>query len=280
MNLLRVMRWQFRQSVMSKQFLVMALFIPLIFALVAVGIAWARAGEGPPGGGEPIPPFAIAAILAILLFLGAFLSAVMTLYGVIREKGSRVVEILLSSVSAADLLGGTILGLGLAGLLQVMIWVGLAYFAGSRFLTISLSVLSPVQLICYPILFILGYLLIASLYATVGAGMKDVHSGGPAGLVGMIPYAPMLFTVAIIEHPDAPWIRAATFFPPFTPAMLMMRLAVTRIPWWEIAVLLLVLALSVFLLMRFSARVFETAILMYGKNASLREMWRWGVRRR
>ncbi|UCF10750.1 MAG: ABC transporter permease [Candidatus Bipolaricaulota bacterium] len=280
MNLLKVARWQFHQSVLSKQFLVMAFFIPLIFALVALGIAWAKGSDPAAGGGEPLPPFAIAVFLAILLFLGAFLSAVMTLYGVIREKGSRVVEIILSSVSAADLLGGTILGLGLAGLLQVMIWVALAYFAGSRFVPISLSVLSPVQLVCYPILFALGYLLIASLYATVGAGMKDVHSGGAAGLVGMIPYAPMLFTVAIVEHPDATWIRAASFFPPFTPAMLMMRLAVTKIPWWEVAGALCILATSVVLLMRFSARVFETAILMYGKNATLKELWRWGVRRR
>jgi ABC-2 type transport system permease protein len=280
MMLLRVARWHFRQTVTSKQFLVMALFIPVIFALVALGIAWASDDPTANGAAEPIPPFAIALFLALLLFLGAFLSAVMAMYGVIREKANRVVEIVLSSVSAADLLGGMVLGLGLAGLLQVLIWVGLAYAAASQFLPISLAVLSPVQAICYPIVFILGFTLIASLYATVGSAMKDVHSGGPAALVGMIPYAPMLFVAAIVQRPDAPWIRAATFFPPFTPAVLMMRLAVSTLPWWEIALAMGLLAVSVFGLMRFAARVFETGMLMYGKNMSIAEIWRWGVRRR
>ena len=279
-KLLRVAQWHFRQTVTSKQFLVMALFIPAIFALAALGIAWSRGDAASAATSEPLPAFAIAFFLALLLFLGAFLSAIMALYGVIREKANRVVEIVLSSVSATDSLGGIILGLGLAGLIQVIIWVALAYTAASRFLPISLSVLSPVQAICYPVLFVLGYLLIASLYATVGAMMKDIHSGGPAAMVGMIPYAPMLFVAAIIQHPEATWVQVATFFPPFTPAVLMMRLAVSALPWWEVALAIVTLAASVFLLMRFSARVFETAILMYGKNMSFREVWRWGIRRR
>jgi len=101
-----------------------------------------------------------------------------------------------------------------------------------------LGAFSIVHFVAYPLYFVFGYLLIAAMYATVGAAMKDVHSGGAQGMVGIVPYLPMMFVAAIIEHPEQTWIRIASFFPPFTPSLM----------------------------------------LMYGKYAALREIWRWGIR--
>ena len=194
------------------------------------------------------------------------------------EKANRVVELMLSSVSAMELMAGKILGLGLAGLIQVMAWSAAIGFAASRFVPITLSAFSIVHFVAYPLYFTLGYLLIAAMYATVGAAMKDVHSGGAQGMVGIIPYLPMMFVAAVIEHPEQVWIRIASFFPPFTPSLMMMRLAITPVPWWEVVASLVLLGVSVYALMRFAARVFEAAMLMYGKSATLREIWRWGIR--
>ena len=110
---------------------------------------------------------------------------------------------------------GKIIGLGLAGLIQGIAWATIAYFAARRFIPITLSVLSPAQLVSYPLYFILGYLLIATLYATAASTMKDVHSSGAQGMV--------------------------------------------------------------YLLARFAAKVFEVGMLMYGKSANLREIWKWGI---
>ena len=276
MKLNKVVRWEFRKAVMNKGFVIMTVLLPALIGLIILVTSLVERGASSSGSPNP-PPFLIAVFLAALLFLGAFISGVMVFYGVLKEKGSRVVELMLSSVSAKDLMAGKIIGLGLAGLIQVLAWTTLAYFAARRFLPITLSGLSPMQLISYPLYFILGYLLIATLYATAASTMKDVHSGGAQGMVGFIVYMPMIFLKMLIEHPDLPWIRIAGFFPPFAPSVMMIRMAVTEVAWWEVVLSLTLLAATVCLLARFAAKVFEVGMLMYGKSARLREIWRWGI---
>jgi ABC-2 type transport system permease protein len=276
MKLNKVVRWEFRKAVMNKGFVIMTVLLPVLIGLVILVSSLVEKGTSAGGSPNP-PPFLIAVFLALLLFLGAFIFGIMVFYGVLKEKGSRVVELMLSSVSANDLMAGKIIGLGLAGLIQVTVWATIAYFAARRFLPITLSGLSPMQLISYPLYFILGYLLIATIYAIAASTMKDVHSGGAQGMVGLIVYLPMMFLKVLIEHPDLPWIRVAGFFPPFAPSVMMVRIAVTKVLWWEVVLSLTLLAGTVYLLARFAAKVFEVAMLMYGKSASLREIWRWGI---
>lgn len=220
MKLNKVVRWEFRKAVMNKGFVIMTVLLPALIGLVILVYGLVEGGSSS-SGSPNLPPFLIAVFLAILLFIGAFISGVIVFYGVLKEKGSRVVELMLSSVSAKDLMAGKIIGLGLAGLIQVTVWAVIAYFAARRFLPIALSGLSPVQLVSYPLYFIFGYLLIATLYATAASTMKDVHSGGAQGMVGLIVYLPMMFLKMLIEHPDLPWIRVAGFFPPFAPSVMM-----------------------------------------------------------
>ena len=286
MKLAKVIRWEFTQSIRSKQFLIITILIP---AILAIGIFAATRVMGsdlkPPS--DPPPPVIIGMFLAFILFLGAFMSGVMTLYGVMKEKQSRVVEMMMSSVSAWELMCGKLIGLGLAGLIQVTVWAVTAYVAASQFFPVSLASLTLVHWISYPLYFILGYLFIASIFGTVGAAIKDIHSGGAVGFAGVIPYIPMMFSALIIQKPDMFWIRIAGFFPPFTPGVMLLRIGATPlasegtrfVPAWEIALSLVSLALGTFLMMRFATKVFEVGMLMTGKSASLRELWRWGWRR-
>jgi len=190
----------------------------------------------------------------------------------------------MSSVSAWELMAGKMIGLGLTGLIQVIAWAATAYFAASMFIPVSLAELTLVHWITFPLYFILGYLFIASIFGSVGAAIKDIHSGGAVGFAGMIPYLPMMLSSLIIQKPDLLWIRIAGFFPPFTPGVMLLRIGATPlvsegtrfVPAWEIAVSLISLALGTFLMMRFATKVFEVGMLMTGKSASLRELWRWG----
>ena len=253
-------------------------------AIASICIIVASSAEGASRAmAEPPPPFIIALILAMILFMGAFLNGVMALYGVVKEKQSRVVELVLSSISAREMMAGKVIGLGIAGLLQVVVWVIGAYFVARQFMPISLASLTLVHWITYPIYFVLGYLLIASIYATVGAVMKDVQSGGASSMVGLIPYLPIMFTAFIVEHPDDVLVRIAGFIPPFTPSVMMLRIGAVplvseglrQVPVWEIALSIVSLGLGVWLTMRFAARIFEIGLLMYGKTPSPRELWRW-----
>ena len=277
MKLDKVIRWEFRKAVMNKGFVIMTVLLPALIGLVILVSSLVERITSAGGSPNP-PPFLIAVFLALLLFFGAFIFGVMVFYGVLKEKGRRVVELMLSSVSAKGLMAGKIIGLGLAGLIQVTVWAVIAYFAARLFLPITLSGLSPMQLISYPLYFIFGYLLIATLYATAASTIKDVHSGGAQGMVGLIVYMPMMFLKVLIEHPDLSWIRVAGFFPPFAPSVMMIRIAVTKVPWWEVVLSLTLLVATVYLLARSAAKVFEVAMLMYGKSANIREIWKWGIR--
>jgi len=287
MKLAKVIRWEFAQSVRSKQFLIITVLIP---AILAIGIfAATRAmGSDLPTSSEPPPPMLIGMFLAFVLFLGAFMSGVMTMYGVMKEKQSRVVEMMMSSVSAWELVCGKLIGLGLAGLIQVIVWAATATIAAAQFFPISLASLTLVHWITYPLYFVFGYLFIASIFGTIGASIKDMHSGGAVGFAGAIPYLPMMFSALIIQHPDTLWIRIVGFIPPFVPGVMLLRIGATPlasegtqfVPTWEIAVSLVSLAVGTALMMRFATKVFEVGMLMTGKSASLRELWRWGRRRR
>jgi ABC-2 type transport system permease protein len=281
-----VIFWEFRHTIRSKQFLIISLLIPVI---ASIAIIVASSAEGASRAmAEPPPPFIIALILAMILFMGAFLNGVMALYGVVKEKQSRVVELVLSSISAREMMAGKVIGLGIAGLLQVIGWIVVAYFVAGRFMPISLETLTLVHWITFPIYFVLGYMLISSIYAAVGAVMKDVQSGGASSMVGLIPYLPIMFTAYIIEHPDALLVRIAGFIPPFTPSVMMLRLGAVplvsagmrQVPAWEIALSIASLGLGVWLTMRFAARIFEIGLLMYGKTPTVRELWRWTRARR
>jgi ABC-2 type transport system permease protein len=281
MKLRSVIRWEFLHTIQSKQFLLISILIP---AIVAIGIVVASSAEGAPRAMvEPPPPFIIALILAMILFVGAFLNGVMALYGVVKEKQSRVVELVLSSISAREMMAGKVIGLGIAGLLQVIVWIAVAYFVARQFTPISLETLTLVHWITYPIYFVLGYMLISSIYAAAGAVMKDVQSGGSSSLVGLIPYLPIMFVAYIVEHPDDVLVRIAGFIPPFTPSVMMLRLGAVplvsegmrQVPAWEIGLSIVSLGLGVWLTMRFAARIFEIGLLMYGKAPNARELWRW-----
>jgi ABC-2 type transport system permease protein len=286
MKLRSVISWEFRHTIRSKQFLVISVLIPVI-ASIAIIVAGSAEGASR-ATAEPPPPFVIALILAMILFMGAFLNGVMALYGVVKEKQSRVVELVLSSISAREMMAGKVIGLGIAGLLQVIGWIGVAYFVAGRFVPISLETLTLVHWITFPIYFVLGYMLIASIYAAVGAVMKDVQSGGASSMVGLIPYLPIMFVAFIVEHPDDLIVRIAGFIPPFTPSVMMLRLGAVplvseglrQVPVWEIALSILSLGLGVWLTMRFAARIFEIGLLMYGKTPTVRELWRWTRPRR
>jgi ABC-2 type transport system permease protein len=281
-----IIRWEFSQNIRSKQFLITTILIPVIIAVAVFGATRAMGGDLKPPA-DPPPPVIIGMFLAFILFLGAFMSGVMTLYGVMKEKQSRVVEMMMSSVSAWELMCGKLVGLGLAGLIQVTAWAAMAYFVAGQFFPVSLASLTLVHWISYPLYFVLGYLFIGSIFGTVGAAIKDIHSGGAVGFAGVIPYMPMMFIALIVKNPDTFWIRIAGFIPPFVPGVMLLRIGATPlasegtrlVPAWEIAVSLVSLALGTFLMMRFATKVFEVGMLMTGKSASLRELWRWGRRR-
>lgn len=214
--------------------------------------------------------------IATLLIIATMISGGMLTQSVIKEKDNRVVELIMSSVSPRDFMVGKILGYGATSLVQLTIWVAIALPIASHYFNIPLGIVTWSQWIIYLAYFVLGYLLTATLDATMGAAMKDAQSGSQLqGIIGMLPAVPLFIMSVIIASPDLLWIRIMGFIPPFTPGVMLLRMAAGRVLWWEIALSLILLVGFVYLLMRLAAKIFQVGILMYGKSANLAEMWRW-----
>jgi ABC-2 type transport system permease protein len=222
----------------------------------------------------------IPAIFGLLLALSLQASTIYLVQGLGDEKESRLIEVLLSSVSSRQLLTGKVLGLGAAGLVQVVVWLislplllSLASSTiGGFFNTIQLPANFLVLGIIY---FILGYLLFAALSAGVGAISPSAREGQQLSMIyAMLVYIPLWFASFLFIFPDSPIWSVLTIFPVTAPIAAMLKLGVTGIAAWELAASLAVLVLSIILVMSLAIRAFRVYLLMYGKRHAWGEVIR------
>lgn len=222
----------------------------------------------------------IPAIFSLLLALSLQSFTIYLVQGLGDEKESRLIEVLLSSVSPRQLLTGKVLGLGAAGLVQVAVWLislplllNLASSTiGGFFTTIQLP---PNFLVLGIVYFILGYLLFAALSAGVGAISPGVREGQQLSMIyAMLVYVPLWFASFLFIFPDNPVWSVLTIFPVTAPIAVMLRLGVSGIAAWELAASLAVLVLSIILVMFLAIRAFRVYLLMYGKRPGIGEILR------
>ncbi|MDQ7793818.1 MAG: ABC transporter permease [bacterium] len=225
--------------------------------------------------GEQPPPAALVApmIVVMVLVLAVVMSGQVLMYGVIKEKRNRIVEILLSSISSLELLVGKIIGFGLLSLVQIAVWTAAGLAVASRFVDLGQLGLTAREVVPSLVFFVFGYLLFASLFAAVGATMKEAEGGSQAqGMVIMVPMIPLFAAGAITMSPNALWVRVMSHIPPFIPVTVLIRLASTQVPPAELVSALAVLVLSVGGFIYLGARVFEGGILRYDRALNLRDL--------
>jgi len=222
----------------------------------------------------------VPGIFSLLLVLSMMFSSSYLIQGLGDEKENRLIEVLLSSVSVRQLLIGKVLGLGAAGLVQVVVWVisaplllGLASSSIGGFLK-TLVVPPNFYLLCI-VYFILGYLLFAMISTAIGAISPSAREGQQLATIFTIPsIAPLWFSSAIMLFPNSPVWVVLTIFPITAPVTLMLRLGSTDVAAWQIALSILVLVLSVVGGLLLTARIVRTYLLMYGKRPGLGEIIR------
>jgi len=222
---------------------------------------------------ELIADFIAPFIFMFLLFLGIFTGGQLLLRAVLEERSSRVIEVLLSTVSYNELMGGKILGLGLLGLTQSAIYLLGAYFAGSYY---ELSILTPQIGLLYFTYFILGYLLYAGIYIGVGALFDSEQEAQQAiQIITFIAIIPMILWTLVIENPNSTLVNVLTYIPLVTPFFMMIKIAVGETSVFQILSTIIIMMISVYGSIRLAAKVFRTGILLYGKRITLPEIYRW-----
>ncbi len=221
----------------------------------------------------------------IPLFLGVLLlTALLSASGylvqtVSTDKESKIVEVLLASVTPEEVLAGKLFGLGAAGLLQFAVWSSMVVFVAMSASALLASVVAiPWQAIgVAPVLFVLGYLFMGSLMlATAALGANAAESQKLTVGWAMLAVLPLMVMVILLDEPNGFLGQLMTWVPFTSPLTVILRLAVdpTGIAWWEVVGSMLVLVLSTWVAIRLGAKLFRVGFLLTGSRPSLAELWR------
>ena len=220
----------------------------------------------------------IPGIFSLLLALSLMFSSSYLVQGMGEEKESRLIEVLLSSVSPRQLLIGKVLGLGVAGLVQVVVWLAsaplLLNLASSTFGGFLSTIQIPADFLVLGIVyFILGYLLFAALSVGIGAISPNAREGQQISLIyTLLAFVPLWLLSLLFIFPNSPIWVVLTIFPVTAPVATMLRLGVSDIAAWELAASIAVLVLSIIVVLLLAIKVFRTYLLMYGKRPNLGEI--------
>ena len=219
--------------------------------------------------------FIVPAVFSFLLMFSLIFSSAYVIQSLGEEKENRLMEILLSSVSTRELLVGKVLGLGTAGLVQVLVWVVslplLINLASSSIGGLLSSIQVPFSFWVLGIVyFILGY----SIFAVLSAGIAAVtgslqEAQGLSGLYTLFNVVPFWFISLLMIFPNSPVWVALSIFPFTAPVSTMLRMGITGVPLWQIAASVAVLLLSITGGLMLDARLLRTYLLMYGKRPNL-----------
>jgi len=217
--------------------------------------------------------FALPYLTGILLLISIFTSSGYLLQSVAEEKESRIIEILLSSVTPIEMLTGKIVGLGSVGLLQIAIWLSVGFAGLIYFFALSIN---PFLLILSLAYFILGFLLFASMMGAVGAISGSMRESQQLIPIFTFPaIAPIFFMQVLITEPEGTLSMFFSMFPLTSPVAMLIRMGVSDVPLYQIAVSLIILMVSVYFVIIISARLFRVGLLMYGKRPAIGEIIRY-----
>ncbi len=247
---------------------------PEALASVLAPVPVSNVELGQVAGRSPGDETAALVMTIVLLFtLSTYGGLVLT--GVVEEKSSRVVEVLLARMPARTLLAGKVLGIGLLGLAQVGLTALAALAASASVKSVDLPAVRGSVLAWAVVWFVLGYCLYAMVYGALGSLASRIEDAqAVAAPVTVVLLAGYFVSFAAIGSPDSGWARLVSYLPVTAPFAMPNRIAMGSPAWWE-PVLAAVLALAAIGgLVLFGGRVYAGAILHGGPALKLREAWR------
>jgi ABC-2 type transport system permease protein len=230
----------------------------------------------PVSGGSIVASFLLPYAFTLLFVMSIFITSGYLLQSVTEEKENRVVEIVLSSVPALPLMAGKILGLGAAGLTQVVIWVLTAVIAMpllNQQLALDVQI-SPLTLGLAVLYFALGYVAFGAIFAAIGAlapGSREAQQY--ASFFGFLAVVPLIFSSVFLTDINSPIVWILSVIPLTTPATMLQVLVLSpATPWLQVGVSLVVLVAFVAVATVASARVFRATVLLYGVRPGFRRI--------
>lgn len=226
--------------------------------------------------------FAIVYVFSILFFISLMATNNYLMQTVIEERENRLIEILLSTVTPMDLLGGKILAMACLGLFQMFIWIGsgaLLFSIAGNLETYS-AILSSLNIQLHPewfglmlVYFLLMYLIFASVFGTLGAISGSAQEGSQyAGLVVLPTILPYYFFSLIQAEPNGLVATLFSAFPLTSPITTISRMVVAEVPLWQIIGSVVIVALTAVASLWMAGRIFRVQTLLTGQKMKLQDI--------
>lgn len=248
----------------------------------------------------------IGFVFSLFMFIQILVYGMHVMRGVIEEKSNRIVEIIISVVKPVELMSGKIIGIGLVGVTQVLAltllgflifqigglsleWSGVltsgtnaeleldfeTWIAQSSSVGFLFDVNWPLMIGTALIYFIAGFFMYASLFAAIGSAVDQESDAQYLMLPAMLPLlAAYLMAGMAMENPEGDLAVIGSYIPFTAPILMLIRLPL-GVQWWELVFSMLGVILTAYVMVRISAKVFQTGILMQGKKATFKELFRW-----
>jgi len=220
-------------------------------------------------------------LLLILFFISLTMTGNMIASEITAEKSSRVMEILITSVSPLTQMFGKIIGIFLVGLTQMglyaivfIVHLMLPYYQQvlAQF-DIHISNLSWEVAVLGLVYYVLGYFLYSTLYAAVGSIVSRTEDLGQAvSLLTVLTLAAFYIGIFSMTNPDSMLMKISSYIPFFSPTTAIVRIGLGNMPWWELTISLIILVIAIFIFGWLSAKIYRTGVLMYGKRPSWKEI--------
>jgi ABC-2 type transport system permease protein len=225
-----------------------------------------------------IAGFILPFISVFFLYFAVVSAGGYMLQAVTDEKENRTVEVLTTSISPEQLMGGKALGLMGVSLTQLLTWgvtLGLALFVAGRYLDFLSGMTVPWGMLGLMALYFLPtFALIAGVMTTIGAAVTELQQGQQvSGIVNMLFILPVFFAAVILGNPNSPLLLALTLWPTTSFITVLLRWSMGSVPLWQMVLSWLVVTASAGVLVWLSARVFRMGMLRYGQRLSIRGIW-------
>jgi ABC-2 type transport system permease protein len=248
-----------------------------------VGLKTMKLGKGGEETRDRGQSFMLAYVFMMIIYVTVLMYGIYVMRGVLEEKSSHVIEVVISTVKPFELMLGKILGIGAVGLTQFLIWATLmaAISAPGAVSAMGISGMElpkiPAQLLFFFVVyFVLGFLLYGTLYAGIGAAFDtEQEAQNFQGVITMFLIVPLVLMMQILNQPDGTLSVVLSLIPFFTPMLMFLRITLTPVPAIQLIASVVLMVGAILACTWVVAKIYRVGILMHGSKPKIKDLIRW-----
>ena len=227
--------------------------------------------------------FLLSYFFVLIIYMTVLMYGMYVMRGVLEEKSSHIVEVIISTVKPFELMLGKILGIGAVGLTQMLLWSGLGLALSAPIVLgavglagLELPTIPPSLMVFFVVYFVLGYLLYGTLYAGVGAAFDtEQDAQNFQAVITIFLVIPLVLIVQIMNQPDGALSVVLSLIPFFTPILMFLRMTLTQVPPLQIAASLVLMVAAILAMAWLVGKIYRVGILMHGSKPKAKDLVRW-----